>query len=83
MNLSEQNKELAICGEDALFYAKKTNQNYWPNIVLAGSPVDSKLPFLEKRFSEGQILFYLCQNKTCDLPTTEFDEISKKTSIEL
>jgi uncharacterized protein YyaL (SSP411 family) len=81
MNLSEHNKELAICGEDALSYTKKTNQNYWPNIVLAGTTVDSKLPFLENRFSEGQILFYLCQNKTCDLPTIEFDEISKKISI--
>jgi uncharacterized protein YyaL (SSP411 family) len=82
MNLSEQNRELAICGKDALFYANKTNQNYWPNIVLAGTTVASKLPFLENRFSENQTLFYLCQNKTCDLPTIKFEEISRKTAIE-
>lgn len=81
MNLSEQNQELAICGEHALSYAKKTNQNYWPNIVLAGTSVASKLPFLENRYTEGQMLYYLCQSRTCDLPTTEFDEISSRTSI--
>jgi uncharacterized protein YyaL (SSP411 family) len=83
MNLSEQNKELAICGEDALSYAKKTNQNYWPNIALAGTTVASKLPFLEHRFSENQLLFYLCNHKTCDLPDTNFEEITRKTTIEL
>ncbi len=81
MNLSSQNKELAICGEDALSYAKKTNQNYWPNIVLAGTNVDSKLPFLENRYYARQTSFYLCQNKTCAIPKTNFDEITSEITL--
>ena len=77
-HFSEQNKELAICGNDALDYLKKINQNYLPNIIIAGSATVSKLPFLESRFSENETLFYLCQNKTCDIPTANFEEIIKE-----
>ena len=78
LHFSETNKELAICGTNALDYLEKINQNYLPNIIIAGSSGVSKLPFLENRFSEKETLFYLCQNKTCDIPTDDFDEISKK-----
>ena len=78
LHFSEQNKELAICGNDALDYLKKINQNYLPNIIIAGSATVSKLPFLESRFSENETLFYLCQNKTCDIPTANFEEIIKE-----
>ena len=75
LHFSEQNKELAICGNNALNYLEKTNQNYLPNIIIAGSATVSNLPFLENRFTEKETLFYLCQNKTCDIPTTDFEEI--------
>ena len=78
MHFSEQNKELAICGNNALNYLEKTNRNYLPNIIIAGSSTISKLPFLENRFSEKETLFYLCQNKTCNIPTTDFEEIIKE-----
>ena len=78
LNFSEQNKELAVCGKNALDYLKKINKNYWPNIVIAGTVTDSKLPFLENRFSEMEMQFYLCQNKTCQLPTPDFEEIIKE-----
>ncbi len=75
---SEQNKELAICGNKALEYLQKINQNYLPNIVIAGSSTSSKLPFLENRYSEKETLFYLCQNKTCDVPSANYEEIIKE-----
>ena len=78
LHFSEQNKELAICGNNALDYLEKINQNYLPNIVIAGSSSLSTLPFLENRFLEKETLFYLCQNKTCDIPTNDFEEISKE-----
>ncbi|WP_284653658.1 thioredoxin domain-containing protein [Flavobacterium terrisoli] len=81
LNYSEQNKELAICSENALDHLAKINQQYLPNIIIAGTNVDSKLPFLENRFSESQTLFYLCQNKTCDLPTSDFEEIIKEIIV--
>lgn len=75
---SEQNKELAICGNKALEHLQKINQNYLPNIVIAGSSTSSRLPFLENRYSEKETLFYLCQNKTCDIPSTNYEEIIKE-----
>ena len=75
MNYSEENKELAICGELALEYAKKINSLYFPNIILAGAVKKSKLPFLKERFDAAQTLFYLCQNRSCGKPTSNLEEI--------
>jgi uncharacterized protein YyaL (SSP411 family) len=81
LHFSEQNKELGICGENALHYLEKLNQKYLPNIIIAGSTKSTKLPFLENRFLEKETLFYLCQNKTCDIPTTNFNEIMDRIAI--
>ena len=75
LDFSEQNKELAICGVNAMEYLVKINENYLPNIVIAGSLIDGTLPFLENRFAENETLFYLCHNKTCKLPSSNFEEI--------
>lgn len=74
LNYSEQNKELAICGGTALEYCSKINGLYLPNIVLAGTEKVSNLPFLKDRFVAGQTLFYVCQNKTCQVPSNDFQE---------
>ena len=81
LHFSEQNKELAICGEKALDYLEKINQNYLPNIIIAGSSTASALSFLENRFSEKETLFYLCQNKTCDIPKYDYEEIIKQIKL--
>jgi uncharacterized protein YyaL (SSP411 family) len=81
LNYSEQNKELAICGEKALNYLPLINQKYLPNIIIAGTICETKLPFLVSRFVENQTLLYLCQNKTCNLPTTDIQEIISKITI--
>ena len=75
MNYSEDNKELAICGDSALEHSKKINTIYLPNVVLAGTLKISNLPFLKQRFDVNQTLFYLCQNRTCLTPTGDFQEI--------
>lgn len=75
LNYSEQNKELAICGETALEYCSQINSFYLPNVVLAGTEKVSTLPFLKDRFVANQSLFYLCQNKTCLIPTNDFQKI--------
>jgi uncharacterized protein YyaL (SSP411 family) len=75
LNYSDQNKELAICGDLALEYCNRINGLYLPNVVLAGTSKVSNLPFLKDRFVADQNLFYLCQNKTCLIPTTDFQEI--------
>ena len=75
LNYSEQNKELAICGDLALEYCQKINSLYFPNVVLAGTKKVSTLPFLKDRFVADQTLFYLCQNKTCSAPSIDFQKI--------
>lgn len=75
INYSEQQKELGICGENALEYLSKINREYHPNLLLAGANKISELPFLKDRFIENKTFFYVCQNQTCQLPTTNFDEV--------
>ena len=83
LHFSKHNKELAICGNNALDYLGEINRNYMPNILIAGSSSSSKLPFLENRFSEKETLFYLCNNKTCDIPTSDFKKIIKEITAKI
>jgi uncharacterized protein len=78
MNFSEQNQELAVCSPKALDFSKTINTHFLPNIVLAGTHKSSDLPFLKNRYQDNQELFYLCQNRTCKLPVTNFEEIIKQ-----
>jgi uncharacterized protein YyaL (SSP411 family) len=75
LNFSEQQKEIAICGEKAIEFGTKINQYYFPNAIIAGSKNVSKLPFLKNRFVENETLLYLCQNRTCQKPTNNLEEI--------
>ena len=75
LNYSEQNKELAICGDSALEYCSKINAMYFPNVVLAGTTKVSSIPFLKNRYNTNETLFYLCQNKTCSSPNNDFQDI--------
>ena len=78
LNHESQNKELAICGENAIGNAKHILSGYYPNIVLAGTTKESAIPFLKDRFVPNRNQFYLCENKTCDLPSENFNEIISK-----
>ena len=82
LHFSEQNKELAICGENALEILQKINQDYYPNCIIAGSEKTSKLPFLQNRYEENITLIYLCQNKSCQKPTADLGEIFKELKIQ-
>jgi len=75
LNYSSQNKELAICGADALDYNSSINVLYLPNVLIAVTETESNLPFLKDRFVADKTLFYVCQNKTCDLPKENFEEV--------
>ena len=75
LNFSEQNKELAVLGVDAQKFCNEINKGYHPNIILAGAEKESVLPFLKDRFIEDKTLFYLCQNRVCQLPTEDFQSV--------
>ena len=72
-----EQKELAICGTDAKRYASEINRQYLPDLLLAATENASSLPFLKDRFPESGTLFYVCQNKACELPTTDFANVNK------
>ena len=78
MSFHKSNKELAIVGENAKANAKKFQENYFPNIILAGAVQNSDLPFLRNRFQKNIDLFYLCENKTCQKPSEDFDGLLKQ-----
>ena len=81
LNISEDNKELAVCGENAVEEIQKINKEYLPHIVIAGSTKISNLPFLKDRFSENETLFYVCQNKSCLLPRNSVAEVLEDLKI--
>jgi uncharacterized protein len=81
LTISEQNKELAICGPKAKDHNTFINSLYIPNVIVAGSEKTSSLPFLNDRFIENKTLFYVCQNKTCQLPTEDFQEVISQLSL--
>ncbi len=74
LDLSDKNKELAVCGSDAAEAIKHINNQYLPHVIIAGSKTQSSLPFLENRFVENELLFYICQNKACGLPKKTIEE---------
>ncbi len=77
LRLSVQ-KEIALCGTEACTYASKINSHYLPHVLLAGSAKPTSLPFLKERFPASGTLFYVCQNKTCGLPMTDFNKVNKQ-----
>ena len=81
INLSEDNKELAVCGKNAVEEIQKINKEYLPNVIVAGSIKSSTLPFLKDRFLENETLFYVCQNKACLLPKQGFVEVLEDLKI--
>ncbi len=81
LTIAEQNKELAICGPKAKEYNNRINTLYLPNVIVAGSEKTSSLPFLKDRFVENKNLFYVCQNRSCQLPTEDFQEMINQLSL--
>lgn len=77
LRYSGNQRELAICGTNAIQYAAKINNQYLPHVLLAGAEKASKLAFLHNRFAEKGTLFYVCQNKTCQQPTDDFENVNK------
>ncbi|WP_298156696.1 thioredoxin domain-containing protein [Flavobacterium sp.] len=81
LNYSGQNLELAITGAEASAHAAAINKAYLPHVLLAGAAAPSQLPFLEHRFEKGKTIFFVCREKTCELPTENVDEVKNRLKI--
>jgi uncharacterized protein YyaL (SSP411 family) len=74
--------ELAICSKDAIDYARELNKIYLPQLLIAGTTQKSSLPFLENRFVADESLFYLCKNRSCQLPSSNFVTIFTELKLQ-
>ncbi|AWI24737.1 thioredoxin domain-containing protein [Flavobacterium pallidum] len=81
LNFSGQNRELAITGPHSISFGNNINTLYLPHVLLAGTGSESVLPFLQQRFTKDKNLFYVCKNKSCDLPSDDFDSVKNSLKI--
>ena len=70
--------EIAISGKSASDKISEMNQYYNPNKMILGATQESKLPLMEGKFVKGETMIYVCENKACQLPTTEISEAIKQ-----
>jgi uncharacterized protein len=67
--------EIVISGENANELRGELHTHYLPFSVTVGSDKKSELPLLQGREPKNnQILIYVCQNKTCQLPVSTIIE---------
>jgi uncharacterized protein YyaL (SSP411 family) len=82
LELSTDNRELALCGTTANEAVKEVNRQYLPHVIVAGSTAESVVPFLQNRFVKNSLMFYVCQNKACNLPSQNLEEVIKELKIQ-
>ncbi|CAM4208936.1 thioredoxin domain-containing protein [Gillisia hiemivivida] len=69
LNFSHNFYDVVIMGPNAKDLLAKLHKAYLPNILIAGSTVESNSsPLFQNRFKEGEDLIYVCTNGTCQLP---------------
>jgi uncharacterized protein YyaL (SSP411 family) len=78
LELSADNRELAVCGATAAVAIKDVNKHYLPHVIVAGATSESIIPFLQNRFVKNNLMFYVCQNKACSLPASSINEALKQ-----
>jgi hypothetical protein len=74
LQLARPPHEVAIVGPECRARLMAMRRQYRPDVVYLGSTAESKLPLLAHKYAEGQTLIYVCQNKTCKLPTPDVDQ---------
>jgi hypothetical protein len=69
--------EVAIVGKDAHVKALELNKKYVPNKLFLGSFDSSEMELLQEKFVQGTTMIYVCENKACQLPTTNIMKAQK------
>ncbi|MBI4931388.1 MAG: thioredoxin domain-containing protein [Bacteroidetes bacterium] len=70
--------EIAIVGNSVDEKRKELSEHFIPNAIFTGTKALSKLSLLQGKFVEGKTLIYICENKTCKLPTENTSEALKQ-----
>ncbi|MCW4468689.1 thioredoxin domain-containing protein [Flavobacterium sp. MFBS3-15] len=79
--LSMQNRELAVCGENAAEAIREINNLYLPHIIVAGCEEESAVPFLQNRLVKDRLMFYVCRNNACNLPHSNLEDALKELEL--
>ena len=66
--------EVVIVGEQAEEKRKAFKKYHLPNIVFAGSAIESPLPLIKNRWIENKTMIYVCIGKTCNMPVNDIRE---------
>ncbi len=77
LNYTKPYYEVAIVGKDAKEKIKQLNQNYIPNMLIAGSTSENNMALLKNRYNPDNTLIYVCVNKACKLPVSEVNDAIK------
>ncbi len=77
LDVLEPQKEVVICGEEAITKLKELQKTYNPNIIWAvDTKENNELPLLKHRFVAGKTLIYVCVNNTCKLPVEKLSLVN-------
>lgn len=72
INFTKPFYEVVVAGNSASEVNKKLINNFYPNIIIAGSSKENtSLPLLSYKFNEDKTLIYVCVNGTCKKPETD------------
>jgi len=66
--------EVAIIGQEAQQTRAAIDKELLPNMLVLGGVNEGSMELLKGKLIENQTTIYVCQNKTCDLPTTDSDK---------
>ena len=66
--------ELGIVGDNYEKEREKIDRMFLPNIILFGGKGESDLEILKDRYFPGKTLFYVCENRVCQLPVEDSNE---------
>jgi len=80
MNYAYNFYEVAITGSKSNSVIRAFNKKYLPNKLFCSGKVASDLPLLQNRFVEDETMIYICVNKTCNLPTSDYNKALKQIS---
>jgi uncharacterized protein YyaL (SSP411 family) len=71
MNYTQTHYEVAVSGKDAETKINTLQNNFLPNVLIAGATQESHLPIMENRFTTNHTYIYICIEGSCKLPETD------------
>ena len=72
--------EVVVVGNKSLEQISKLQMDFHPNAYYSGGMRNQILPQHESKWVDGETMIYVCQNRTCKLPTTDVN-IARKLLV--